>query len=738
MNRSHRRNPEPESVARTRIDAMLRNAEYSIANETLGHEGDIRNDAIRRKVSPKRPDYHLYEEGSTIPLAFLEAKRSGKNLGKALDQCVAYARRAGQKMVCLASDGNVVVGRHSNGKELRINRIPIQEIPDAATLKQLIASPSIETGQLIETSRQLIQLFRNASNALRHGGVDTGLDSLKAFCTLLFLKIRAEQRTREKDARVWQQLKDAKGEDLRQEYGEILARQPARHRDIFSAQIPMSPASLEELVHGLDGVNFSSSKADVKGMAFEYFLSRYSVNEPQFSGQFFTPRHITRLLAQLLEPGPDAVIYDPFCGTGGMLVSCFEYIRNRLNPDDSSFPEQERRLKKEALRGRDLSQSASALAKMNMIILGDGHSGIEQGDSTARGRSTAKIATHIITNIPFNVRGQPSSSPELKAYERETGSDADMNEACVVHCLHSAKPKAKAAIIVPISMVEQSRYEPFRDWLCKQGRIRPPIALRTNVFAPYAYAQTVILLIDRIHHDETDDGGIYSKVIDVTNDGYTDRLPRQPQSGSQLEELVEYAGAGMLDELAPSARRSNRRARASGMWRLMDIVEVRERRERLDPEKLYYEPHIDSTTNTVKPRGGEKRGDQFPAEARNRGRIIAQPGDLLIGTLHTNNNNGMFAIADREYVMNSGIAVRIKKDLVDPFWLKLQLNERLPKLTAPRGDTVRREKFQVDVILDVLIAKPGKRTEQDLKERSEAEKQLQKVEEKLAKIVKKT
>lgn len=736
MNRPKRGNSESESMARTRIDAMLRNAGYSITDGTLGHEGNIRNDAIRRKVSPKRPDYHLYEEGSTVPLAFLEAKRSGSNLEKALDQCVKYARRARQKMICLASDGNVVVGRHSDGKELRINRIPIQEIPHAATLKQLIASPSIETGELIETSKQLIQLFRNASNALRLGGVEPGLDSLKAFCALLFLKIRAEQRTREKDAKIWQRLKEATGENLRQEYEEILANQPVRHRDIFSAQIPMSPTSLEELVHGLDGVNFSSSQADVKGMAFEYFLSRYSVDEPKFNGQFFTPRHITRLLAQLLEPGPDAVIYDPFCGTGGMLVSCFEYIRSRLNPDDSDFQEQERRLKKEVLRGRDLSQSASALAKMNMIILGDGHSGIEQGDSTTKGSSTAQMATHIITNIPFNVKGKPSSSPELRAYEREIGCGADMNEACIVHCLHSAKPKAKAAVIVPISMVEQSRYAPFRDWLRKQGRIRHPIALRTRVFAPYAFAQTVILLIDRIHHDETD-ANIYSKVVDITNDGYTDRLPRQPRHGSQLEELIEYAGAEMLDVLVSTSRRKPQPQKAS-TWKLRDIIEVREEKVKLHPEKSYCEPRIDSTTNTVKPRGGEKRGDQFAADARGKGRVIAQPGDLLIGTLHTNNNKGMFAIADRKYVMNSGIAAKINQELVDPFWLALQLNEKLPKLAPPKGDTVRREPFKVDAILDVHIAKPGRSAVQALKERSTRETKLQEVERKLATIAKRT
>lgn len=90
----------------------------------------------------------------------------------------------------------------------------------------------------------------------------------------------------------------------------------------------------------------------------------------------------------------------------------------------------------------------------------------------------------------------------------------------------------------------------------------------------------------------------------------------------------------------------------------------------------------------------------------NAEKVIASEGGLIIGTLHTNNGNGLFGIVDREYICTSQIVATIREDIVPPEYLIQALRREFPRQLIPT-DLVGRENFTKQQILNVLIPKPN-------------------------------
>ena len=103
----------------------------------------------------------------------------------------------------------------------------------------------------------------------------------------------------------------------------ILARLVNRYNhsgDVFQRKLLInSPATLKRIVDRLSALTLLSADSDIKGDAFEYFLKN-SVTVGNDLGEYFTPRHIVKLMVELVDPRYGETIYDPCCGTGGFLI----------------------------------------------------------------------------------------------------------------------------------------------------------------------------------------------------------------------------------------------------------------------------------------------------------------------------------------------------------------------------------------------------------------------------------
>jgi type I restriction enzyme M protein len=220
--------------------------------------------------------------------------------------------------------------------------------------------------------------------------------------------------------------------------------------DLFgdSDQLELSAATFRELVSKLQRFNLSQTGEDIKGIAFEKFLSRTSRGD---LGQFFTPRPVVDFIIEVLAPREGELICDPAAGSGGFLIRAFEYVRsiiaedierqkdarfaeieaafsgdltdeqieernrqidaafNELNadlmptlPDGTRADSRVARLAWDCIYGCDKEPRAARTAKMNMVMHGDGHGGIHWHDGLVNINGIFEERFDIVvTNPPF-------------------------------------------------------------------------------------------------------------------------------------------------------------------------------------------------------------------------------------------------------------------------------------------------------------------------------------------------
>ncbi len=297
---------------------------------------------------------------------------------------------------------------------------------------------------------------------------------------------------------------------------------------LFSALKIRNTIKLKEIVQKLDTLNLKQIDTDIKGDAFEYFIQKYNQTNNDL-GEYFTPRHIVRFLNDIIKPTFGDKIYDPFCGTGGMLIIAFERIYQTLEEsgllDDTNLLA----LREKTIWGGEVSETAK-IAKMNMILSGDGHSNIIQHDSFSN--PVEGKYNVVISNIPFNM---DVSEEQAQLYFPIIKKG---NAVSILHILKALKResvKSRAAIIVPDAVLNDSSMSTLRELIVKNGQLRGIVSLPSKVFMPYTEAKTSILIFGSECAAKTENIFIFK----VKNDGYTLTTRRRPLPGiNDLDEFI--------------------------------------------------------------------------------------------------------------------------------------------------------------------------------------------------------
>jgi type I restriction enzyme M protein len=186
---------------------------------------------------------------------------------------------------------------------------------------------------------------------------------------------------------------------------------------------------------------------DIKGEAFEYFLQRYNAGGKDL-GEYFTPRHVIRNLVAILQPHFGDKVYDPFCGTGGMLIECFKYISEKIN-----INQENKEIIANCFYGNEITNVAR-ITKMNMILFGDGHNNIQQRDTFRF--PVNELYELIMTNIPFGF--DDIDYGNLYSINCKYGDCL-----AIQHCLKACKTNGKVAMIMPEGFFNQRSKKGYRD-----------------------------------------------------------------------------------------------------------------------------------------------------------------------------------------------------------------------------------------------------------------------------------
>ena len=203
---------------------------------------------------------------------------------------------------------------------------------------------------------------------------------------------------------------------------------------------------LGQLIDLISNITVGDQEArskDVLGRVYEYFLSQFASAEGKKGGEFYTPRCVVKLLAEMLEPYRGRV-YDPCCGSSGMFVQSVEFIRAHASGNGNGGQARA----DISIYGQESNYTTWRLAKMNLAIRGiEGQ--IAHGDSFHNDRHPDLKADFILANPPFNVSdwgGERLTQDQRWQYGVPPKGNA--NFAWVQHMVHHLSPAGAAGFVL--------------------------------------------------------------------------------------------------------------------------------------------------------------------------------------------------------------------------------------------------------------------------------------------------
>lgn len=259
-------------------------------------------------------------------------------------------------------------------------------------------------------------------------------------------------------------------------------------------------------------VHVLTAEHDYLGQLYETFF-RYTGGNT--IGQYFTPRHVARMMADLVEVRREDIVLDPSCGTGGFLIAAM----NRIQIEDNLSRTQVVKIIRKNLIGLDKEPVTAALCVANMILRGDGTTGIHRADCFTWKDYPIGKATVVLLNPPFPHR-RTDTPPE----------------AFVERALEGLKNGGRLAIIIPTSLLVKKEMREWRDGIRRKNRIDGIISFERELWHPYADSVTSVLLITKGVPHRDDVPVFFAK---VRNDGH--RVIKQVKvtvPGTQLPDVT--------------------------------------------------------------------------------------------------------------------------------------------------------------------------------------------------------
>ena len=278
-----------------------------------------------------------------------------------------------------------------------------------------------------------------------------------------------------------------------------------------------TPLLLSKVVDSLDGIYQmmnESQSADVRGDVYEYLLSK--ISQSGRNGQFRTPRHIIRMMVDLMDPGADEIICDPACGTSGFLVSSGEYLKEKRKEEIFFNRQKKDHYMNHMFHGYDMDRTMLRIGAMNMMTHGIDNPFIEYRDSLSDQNPDKNIYTLVLANPPFkgSLDAESVSADLLKVCK--TKKTELLFLALFIRIL---KIGGRCACIVPDGVLfgSSTAHKAIRKEIVENQRLQAVISMPSGVFKPYAGVSTAILIFTKTEHGGTDNVWFY----DMTADGFS-------------------------------------------------------------------------------------------------------------------------------------------------------------------------------------------------------------------------
>ena len=296
---------------------------------------------------------------------------------------------------------------------------------------------------------------------------------------------------------------------------------------------------LAEAVKIINDMHIKEQNRDTKGDLYEYLLSQLQTAGK--NGQFRSPRHIIRMMVEILEPRYGEKICDPACGTAGFLIVAYEYIlefntakdlvKAGYLAGDHLNENQWRILREETFYGYDFDQTMTRISLMNLMMHGINNPNIEQKNTLSKRYDESNCYDVILANPPF--KGSIDESEIGENFRTKTKKTELLFLELMYNLLTNS---GRCAVIVPDGVLfgNSKAHKNIRQLLLEKCRLDAVISMPSGVFKPYAGVSTAVLFFTK--GEPTKEVWFY----DMESDGFSLDDKRTPQPDkNDIPDIIE-------------------------------------------------------------------------------------------------------------------------------------------------------------------------------------------------------
>lgn len=264
----------------------------------------------------------------------------------------------------------------------------------------------------------------------------------------------------------------------------------------------LSDALLTDLIEHFSALPLSNSavEPDVLGKAYEYLIKKFADATNKKAGEFYTPRSVVQLMMDILDPQPGETIYDPACGTGGMLLAAINHVRQQGGRIETLLGK---------LYGQEKNLTTSSIARINLFLHGVEDFHIVRGDTLRHpafhSGDQLQQFDIVIANPPFSLEQWGLEVWEKDRYKRNIAglpSNTNGDYAWVQHMIASMKPgTGRMAVVLPHGVLFRMGKEgEIRRKILQMNLLDAVIGLGSNLFYGTGLAACILIFSQQNRH----------------------------------------------------------------------------------------------------------------------------------------------------------------------------------------------------------------------------------------------
>jgi len=430
---------------------------------------------IGSKKTHVRSDIEIIIDG-TVQIVIDTKKPNTTLKEKDILQSVSYAKLIDtpSSLYAITTNGiDTVVTNTISGQ--RSNKIPskselIRDIDK--TSKKLLSKIEIREIQsilyTIMEEKELYKVINECKEIIEKKGLIRTDQSFREMTKILLVKMNEERKIKinssDQNKFLFEFLEKSSlvnNTTIVEEFKDLFNEAKAEYPNIYTQedeQIKLvDDESISEVVKRIETFSFLGTGDDIKGAVYEIFLK--STLRGDFD-QYFTPREIVNFIVKFSDPKIGDTIMDPSCGSGGFLIQAFRHVNQKIIDSPDSEVETKKKFQNlidKCLWGHEADYDLHVLAKINLIMHGDGWNNIYQGDTLRSTNLHDNFYDVILSNPPFTIKYE---FPEaLSLYEMGLGKESEELDILFVEkCINTLREGGDLYIVLPEGLTNNKQY----------------------------------------------------------------------------------------------------------------------------------------------------------------------------------------------------------------------------------------------------------------------------------------